>query len=457
MPFQDHPSHLLRENVLLNYNNPKYDYNRNFDINFNPVPNILSDLVVYLFGLVFPLKIASRIFYSLYIILFPASYYVFLTATGRKRGVYVLFAVLYTYSFFAVMGNENFLLSLVLFFSLWGIILSFNRSFAREIIIFIVVQFLYLSHMFTFYIGFISISAFFLFERKMKEMILKILYFMPGVIMFFLWQVSESGTLTVKKNIFLMILLSRNKIKTLLASLSPYLYYSGYTFAGLIFLAVVILAIYGVKTRSGAKFTKLGYVFYLIIAHIFLPTTLFFYGPDQRAFFIAVLFAVSLFPLKYKIRYCVVLILIILNLYSAIANYDYFKISNAQIKQIVKEFRKIPKGLNILPVVFEPYLWSCAGHRVFEYYHLSKGGVNPYHFFTGNNIVRYKTDPVRLDIYKNNTDRFTPELINRFDAVLIIGSRFNPQVAGCVYFFSKTRFNNVIVRSSDVYVLGKGK
>ncbi|MCD6461023.1 hypothetical protein J7L67_10210, partial [bacterium] len=33
IPFQDHPSHLLRENVMLNYNNPSFDYSRNFKFN----------------------------------------------------------------------------------------------------------------------------------------------------------------------------------------------------------------------------------------------------------------------------------------------------------------------------------------------------------------------------------------------------------------------------------------
>jgi len=455
IPFQDHPSHLLRENVLLNYNNPKYDYNRNFDININPVPNVLSDIAVYLLGLLFPLKLASKLFYSIYIIFFPLSFFYFITRIFRQSRVYVLFAILYTYSFFACMGNENFLMSLILFFCLWGLVLDENRIPIRKILVFILIQLLYLSHMFTFYIAFISISSYLIFNKKIREIFYNILFFLPGIVLFGWWQLSERGTLVVKKNVAEMILFSFNKIKTLLISLAPYTFYDGYTAVGLIFFCVIVLVIYGVKVSANEKLRKMFYVFIVILLNIFLPTTLFFYGPDQRSFFIANLFAVILFPLKNKIRYSVCFILLIVNIYSAVANYDYFKWSNIELKGIVKDFKKIPRGLKILPVVCEPYIWSCASHRVFEYYHLLKGGINPYHFFTGNNIVCYKNPPPVLDIYAKTTDQYTQSLLDCFDAVMVIGNRFDPQAAELIYFFKSRGFSNTIIKSSSVFVLKK--
>ncbi|RJP61038.1 MAG: hypothetical protein C4541_02910 [Candidatus Auribacter fodinae] len=451
IPFQDHPSHLLREKVVLHYDNPRYDFSSHFDLNIKPVPNILSDICVVLLGYIVPLHTASKIFYSLYIVLFPLAYLWFLRGISKEKSAYALLAVFFTYSYYACMGNENFLLSLILFFFLWGIVVrnELIQSVRWQWLIFVFAVLLYFAHMFTFYIALVSMPFYCFVRYGLRRCLIVFCHFILPVVLFFVWQSHEGGTVGLKEGGFKQMLITRQKLEVLISSFSPYLNCNSsrimYGAGG----ALLVLVAAGMRFRD--KTVSAGSITFLVIfLHLFFPTTFMFYGPDQRAVFLAVLFGGILIPSAGWIRMTFVTALIAGSAVSFSINRGYFRDTNAEMRPIVAALSKIPPARSVLPVVFPPYVWNFFSHRIFEYYHILSGGMNPYHFFTSSNIVKYKTEQESLSLFNTDPSYYPPELLKRYDVVTVIGDTRDTAVRNFIGYLRERGFGRVEVRSATV-------
>src|SRR4051812_40902864 len=72
LALQDHPSHLFREKVLVDYWNPRFDFHRNFRRNWGLTPNQLTDAVVWLLAQTgCSVEGAARGMIGIYLVLLP--------------------------------------------------------------------------------------------------------------------------------------------------------------------------------------------------------------------------------------------------------------------------------------------------------------------------------------------------------------------------------------------------
>lgn len=118
--FQDHPSHLLRIHIVLNYTNPAYGYNKYFLLNWGLTPNQGSDAIIFLLSHIVSVATAAKLFFCLYILLLPLSVWYFLRRVHPENCAYTLLASTLTFNQFVLIGNENFLSSIPVFFFFLG-------------------------------------------------------------------------------------------------------------------------------------------------------------------------------------------------------------------------------------------------------------------------------------------------------------------------------------------------
>lgn len=430
IPFQDHPSHLLRENVMLNYNNPSFDYSRNFKFNIVPIPNILSDVIIVFFGQFFSITAASKIFYTLYLVFFPLMFFYFLRAVDKHLSGYAFIAVFFSFSYFTCMGNENFILSLVLFFVFWIMVLNeyFEKSLKHKILFFVVAALLYFAHMFTFYMACVSVLIFY-FSRRDGRKFLKVLFFLlPFIILFFVWQLGSGGSIVFEKKLLSQMMLTKRKLNLITVAFDPYLsppFCKGILcFLGLAFIWMFLKILFDKSLRIKSFF----YAFLGILVHIFLPTTFLFFGPDQRAVFLAFLFGSVLLPVKKNSRNFFVTGFVLLSVFAVTQNVKYFKESKVYLDKMVPLIQKMPPKKRVLPVIFAPYTWIPFFHRIYEYYHIENGGINPYHFFTKSNLVMYKNKNFKPPINPGSPGVYPDDFFDDYDIVVIIGDKITDTV-----------------------------
>jgi hypothetical protein len=122
-PSQDGPSHLYNVTVLFNFSKvPLYrDY---FKIEFSPIGNMLTDLLLGNLMRLFSPLIAEKILISIYLILFPVALRILLTALAPEVALgFSFFAFALSYNFFLHMGFWNFCLSVPLaLLTLWMVV-----------------------------------------------------------------------------------------------------------------------------------------------------------------------------------------------------------------------------------------------------------------------------------------------------------------------------------------------
>ena len=457
IPFQDHPSHLLRENVMLNYNNPDYDYSENFNLNLMPVPNILSDLIIVFLGKIFPIQISSKIFYTLYLVLFPLMFLFFLRTVDKRLTGYAFIAVFFLFSYFTYMGNENFILSLILFFAYWIMVLKgyFEKSLKHQILFIAIVGLLYFAHMFTFYIACVSTGIFFLLHKDIKNLLKILLFLIPFVILFFIWQFGSGGSIVFDKKLISQMFINSRKMKAFSVVFYPYLNlsFSGIILIviGTVFVSIFLRLFYDVSIKIKCLF----FSFLGILGHIFLPTTFLFFGPDQRAIFVAFLFGAVLLPVKKGIRIFFVIMFASLSIFSVTQNIKYFRESKEQLERMVPLIENMPAGKRILPVIFNPYTWVPFLHRIYEYYHLEKGGINSRHFFTKSNLVMYKDKKYKPPINPTGPGDYPEGFFDDYDIILIIGDKVTDSVMSYISFIRKKGFKTYCVNSRTLNALSK--
>jgi len=158
LPIEDLPQHLAAIRVLHDYHNPRFAFERYFELTLFRTQYLAYYVVVDALAYVLPLELANRCVLVLCACATPLSLAYLLRALGRPRWP-ALFALPLTYNAQLILGFSNFLMAVpALFFGLGLCVLnSQRRSTLREVALLLVALLVFLCHVVPF--GFLVLGA----------------------------------------------------------------------------------------------------------------------------------------------------------------------------------------------------------------------------------------------------------------------------------------------------------
>lgn len=432
-PSFDRPAHLLRQNILVNYDNPEFDYNKNFAVQNLPVPNILSDYMVVVFARFASVENSSKILYSLLFMLLPASLVYYLKAVRPENCYLAICGCLFSYSYhLLIWGNENFCLSIPIFlvsFGYWWI--RKDRMGAKE---YIVAGILWLGLYFAHILGFamlivVVLTSSTILWRNLRRTTLAILPSLPGVALYVWWNFKRGEYFD---NPIIWDFDIGNKFESLaeVFLFGAKLGFPVYLEIGLlIFLAsyAVLCIISRISRKDAGVMSPIvtSFVVLLLLALV-LPKWFILYGADQRMLFIALFFGLPLLAYSRKVRTIITVFICGLTLYYNSVILEYFARENHVLSDYRAALSKIPPRQKLLPLVFPPYTDLPTYHRFYDYYHLEKGGINPFHAIQPIFLVDYMERPPCGDIYDLSPQGMSNDVLDYYDYVLVVCDPWNP-------------------------------
>ena len=143
-PTEDGPSHLNNAQILDQYNNPAYNFQKIYDLRLTPFPNWLYHAGLAALMWVFPPLASEKILLSLYVIGFPLAFIYFLGAVDPSKKSLGLISFVFIYSYSFMMGFFSFVFSIPLAFLALGYFwkhrsrLNFGQVIVLNLLLFMV-------------------------------------------------------------------------------------------------------------------------------------------------------------------------------------------------------------------------------------------------------------------------------------------------------------------------------
>ncbi len=402
-PLTDYPSHLLSINIIKEYNNPDFNYREFFTVNWRPLPNLLSNVIILLLSLVFPITIAGKLYLFIVAGLFSFSIYYFLSAVDKNKSFLCLFAFLFLYNWYFYRGYLNFWGSLPVFFFAFGYWISSAKlgGIREKLIMGLLITVLYFSHFFSWIALGISIAVLSLFDFKNRAKLLNsLLAFAPSVLLAMIYFLNLGGGSSV----------SRGAVFE--SPINNLIYLALYTFAKFskmdLLLYAAPLALAGflvIKShicRGGAKNALEKRLFYLgvllAILIFILPLQLSSVWPFniRMNLFVIFIFIASIsteraVQFKKIITITVTVFAVIIWGYSTVKNFQMSR----RIENYTSGIDHVRQNSSILPLTVDiSGGWATLSpmSTAWAYYHIFKGGAGPYLFnLPHGQIVNYKT------------------------------------------------------------------
>ena len=113
-PSQNGPWSLLMAKMLVDYNNPAFNYAAYYEPSWHAIPHMLHTLIVYALGLVMPVLTAHKVAISAFVVLFPISVFVFLESIDPRRTVLGYASFLFVYNVPLLRGYHDYSIGLPL-------------------------------------------------------------------------------------------------------------------------------------------------------------------------------------------------------------------------------------------------------------------------------------------------------------------------------------------------------
>jgi hypothetical protein len=130
-PLTDYPEHLLAIQVLAHYQDSSFNYVRDYSIHLRNVPYIAVYLTGMILNKVFSIYVVGKILLSLYILFTPLSILAYVRSFPGASPWPALLSFILLFNFFYYLGSINFLLSIPLaFFTLALLLRLLNMSFS---------------------------------------------------------------------------------------------------------------------------------------------------------------------------------------------------------------------------------------------------------------------------------------------------------------------------------------
>jgi len=434
--FQDYPSYVFRAHVIKNFSNPAYQYSEYFTQHWGSAPNQLADVLISFFSLFLPVDIACKLFLSLYVLLLPLSAFYFLKMVNPSNLEYVFWTLALTFNFSAVFFFANFMISVPLFLFFIGYWhKTRDRSDARTLMANLtILGLLYYSHMISFAVALFVVASLSFFEcRDLRKMFYRIRIFVPFILIFLIWTgytFFVNSRLDPQKELILPFSSLLDRWESLREGISPMLLPENRRalYQTIFFIFSLLGVTLGVLLNTDRKMIRLWRwpLVILLIISVVLPFWFVIFYPGPRILLLTLFMSLAVFPSAKVFKYPLILVLAFFLIILRGWESRYLTESSIAIKRINAVFASsstIPSypAEKVLPLVFPPYSYLKGFHRVFEYYNLINGGINPYHVMSPRFCVAYKNLMPAPPQYEPFIENMTPEMLNTYDTVLVIG------------------------------------
>jgi hypothetical protein len=394
-PLQDYPQHLAAAHILRNYNNPKFDYHRNFRINLLFVPGVLFELLVALLNVIFPIEIAGKIGLSLYIVFFPISLLYFLSRVESNRKYLAFFAFPYLFNFFFNIGFTNFCLGVPLtFFALGYWCHRGERLGIKQLLSLTGFSILiYFAHLITFAVFLWSLLTLSLFsEKRWRKLLLIIASVMPSLLLFTAyWFKSESQSLLHNRleytdlyGTLLTFMLAFYPYRGFLGMLIFFLPTSLFLFSAFYSLFKERETIFSLKTGHGQLFLLwISFLILFFLLPLHTPPGGYYANIRLAIFIFFIGLAWIQLPKDQTLHKLITVLLVILSITSIAYTYHKYSSLQDEFRDYLSGIKYINWNSRLLPLIVQQYAEKFNTKpflHAWAYYHIAKGGVGPYFF-----------------------------------------------------------------------------
>ena len=427
LPFMDHPSHLLKANIIANLHSSAFHYDNLFTLNALPAPNLLNDYLTALIGQITSIDMASHMMVAIAMIALPLSVWFYLREHRPGTEFWALFVIPMTWSRFLLYGNENFCLAVPLFFFLLGLLGNRYSSYSlpKTAAIFVLAMLIYFSHFMVFAIAGLALTLHFLYgKRDWRNLLAHAVPLFPGSILVMVWAVAKppGGIQSLSLDL-------EEKLQALIEGVCPVPWESGlHSNLWLCFCCSLLLfmtvRLYWLLYVPSMRFLMLFIISCWLLAFCFQKWT-FIYIPDQRMWWMSFMMGLVVLP-KLSKKHAVPLGVfgVPFAIAASLSMAPLFSVAEEEISMFETEFSKFPKELRLI-YFGDPVIPSHL-HRVCEYYHLRHGGRNSIHLIGKEHSVDFKPGVFQppaspeFGIYGYDATAWLPYLDN-FDGALVIG------------------------------------
>ncbi|MBZ5552052.1 MAG: hypothetical protein LAO21_04980 [Acidobacteriia bacterium] len=186
-PLLDYPNHLAQSFVLTHLDDPSFHFSEFYGQEWHFYPYLTMN--AFLMGMqhLIPLEWAGRIFLSLCLLAMPLCVWFYLRQANPGNDSLSLWALLLSYNVFFLYGYLNFYLSVALCFLALGLWIRFlnHQSLLRWLIALAAIIGVYATHLFSFGILGLVITAHLLWKRSpIRRLVYSWLLFLPGILFY---------------------------------------------------------------------------------------------------------------------------------------------------------------------------------------------------------------------------------------------------------------------------------
>lgn len=433
-PLMDYPSHLFRAQVISQFHNPSFDYAANFRITPRPTPNSLGDYLTVGLSKILPLRAAGKLVAALAVAMLPLAVWFWIGAVAPGRQWWALAAVPLSWSYFLLDGNINFSLSAVLVFLLWGILARWDGTLRPKVVVPTagLMLLIFTGHALVFALACLVMLGHLVLTRprSLSCWIAHGIIVVPGGVLAAIWVLSGSlGGDDIVAYVWNYAPTSKAWWMARAVAPGPWNFFQRRAWligAALAFLGYALWRA-GVGWKQGSRFAAL------------VPLTCFASAlattdsagtahVDGRLWWLGFLASLALLPaLRRRAAIGAGLAIALVAAGTNLDQADVFARSQAGLESVEKNFSRMPRGLRLAYIA--PINISRALHRCFEYYHITHGGVGPYHLMGNAFTVGHKDHaPPKADIYAFGVQALGPWL-DSYDAVLILADQDTPDLA----------------------------
>jgi len=400
LPLSDYPSHLLSIEIIREYDNPEFNFKDNFVIDWKPIPNLASDVIILLLSHLFPIQTAGKIYLNLFGILFVLSIFYLLGATDRRKILLGFFGFLFFFNWYFNNGYLNFYGSLSIFFFTLGFwIRSPEPKSLRGTLIFgLLTVSLFFFHLFSYSALILCLIILGFFELKNRAKIKStFLALIPSLLLFLNYLfVIKAGS-------------SANRGVDFSSPKDSVIHFILYTFVSfskkdILFYLIPLLILGYLLIRnlwSNGKNKierRLFWLFWgLVMVYFILPYQAAAVWPFNVRLNLFILFiglaSVSMHDIEKAKKLILPSAIVFSTALLIYTSFVYSRLSK-KIETYTSGIEYVQPNRNILPLSIEVYE-DCATiaplSTTWAYYHIAKGGAGPYLFHLPHGqIVNYR-------------------------------------------------------------------
>jgi len=345
-PLLDYPNHLARSFVLAHLSDPAFAFSRFYRADWGAYPYLGMDASLAVFGRLFPIETAGRVFLSLCALALPGAAWFFLRQVNPDEDATALWALLIACNVFFLEGFLNFDLSLAVGFLALGFWLRWiaKHNIARWAAALAAFTALYFTHLLGFGIAGLVVAGYLAFTpRPLRDWIWSGALALPGVA--FYLHSSRVG-LSAQKIVFHGFEEKLDSLGMILHGYSPML-----DLISLAALAAWFLAAWWRNPEfrwNGRWLVIAGFLFVLFWAIPWMWGE----GSDLDIRVLPVLFVVLLATVRVgKRAKWLAAIPLVLFAARTVNMTQHFAAAQTELAGLARSFEAVPRGALVLPVV----------------------------------------------------------------------------------------------------------